>query len=41
MMEMLQLKMLKRQTNLLEGSIQKLKDGLQTQKRHREFKVRA
>lgn len=41
MMEMLQLKMLKSQTSLLKGSIQKLKDRLETQKRHKEFKVRA
>eukprot|EP00752_Nemacystus_decipiens_P003083 g2855.t2 len=38
MMEMLQLKMLKSQTSLLKGSIQKLKDRLETQKRHKEFK---
>lgn len=39
MMEMLQLKMLKSQTNLLKTSIQKLKDRLETQKRHEQFKV--
>lgn len=39
MMEMLQLKMLKSQTNLLKTSIQKLKDRLDTQKRHEQFKV--
>ncbi|CAN0524100.1 unnamed protein product, partial [Ectocarpus sp. 12 AP-2014] len=38
MMEMLQLKMLKSQTNLLKTSIQKLKDRLETQKRHEQFK---
>ncbi|CAN0193607.1 unnamed protein product, partial [Ectocarpus fasciculatus] len=38
MMEMLQLKMLKSQTSLLKTSIQKLKDRLETQKRHAQFK---
>eukprot|EP00903_Cladosiphon_okamuranus_P016576 g15291.t1 len=38
MMEMLQLKMLKSQTNLLKGSIEKLKERLETQKRHKMFR---
>lgn len=39
MMGMLQLKMLKSQKSFLKDRIQKLKDSLETQKRHEGFKV--
>lgn len=40
MMEMLQLKMLNNQKSFLRDRIRKLKDSLETQKRHETFMVR-